>query len=145
MEDITVNMDKNKDKDIHVLLVDDEYNIVFVNQMVLEQMGYVVQSAHSGREAIALIEKYGDVIDVIITDYLMPGMNGIELAIEASRYMADKPIILYTGKAEYIDKKQIAEARISKVIVKPFKMKDLDIMIRDMLNTKTEGSGLRTI
>ena len=72
METDTLSRDKNEDRSIHVLLVDDEFNIVFVNQMVLEQMGYVVHSAHSGREAIALIEKYRDVIDVIITDYLMP-------------------------------------------------------------------------
>lgn len=127
-------MDKNKDRIIHVLLVDDDYNIVFVNQLVFEEMGYVVYPAHSAREAIALIEKHRDLIDVIITDYLIPGMNGIELAIEAGRHMAGIPVILYTGKAEFIDEKQIAGSGIAKVIVKPFKVKDLDIIIKDILN-----------
>ena len=134
METVTVNENKNKDSSIHVLLVDDEYNIVFVNKLVLEQMGYVVHSAHSGNEAMALIEEYRDVIDIIVTDYLMPGMNGVELAVEAGRYLAGTPVILYTGKAEYIDAKQIAEAGITRVIVKPFKMKDLNIVIRDILH-----------
>ena len=134
METVTVNENKNKDSSIHVLLVDDEYNIVFVNKLVLEQMGYVVHSAHSGNEAMALIEEYRDVIDIIVTDYLMPGMNGVELAVEAGRYLAGTPVILYTGKAEYIDAKQIAEAGIARVIVKPFKMKDLNIVIRDILH-----------
>ena len=140
METVTVNENKNKDSSIHVLLVDDEYNIVFVNKLVLEQMGYVVHSAHSGNEAIALIEEYRDVIDIIVTDYLMPGMNGVELAVEAGRYLAGTPVILYTGKAEYIDAKQIAEAGIARVIVKPFKMKDLNIVIRDILHKNEDLS-----
>ena len=125
--------DKNKEKIIHILLADDDFNIVFINQMVLEEKGYVVYPAHSGREAIALIEQYRGMIDVIVTDCLMPGMSGIELAAEANRLIPGTPVILYTGKAEYVDEKQIDEAGVSEVIVKPFKMKDLDIMIREML------------
>lgn len=138
METITVNKDDNKDRVIHVLLVDDDHNIVLINKMVFEEIGYVVHSAYNGREAIALIEQYSDVIDVIITDYSLPGMNGIELAVEAGRYMADTPVILYTGKAEFIDKKKIAEAGIAKVLVKPFKVKDLDIIIKDMLKRQVD-------
>lgn len=134
MDSATENQIKNKDGVIHILLVDDEYNLVMINKMVLEQMGYIVMSAHSGSEAMALIEEYRDKIDIVVTDYLMPDMNGIELAIEASRYLADTPVILYTGKAEFIDKNQIAEAGIARVVVKPYKMKDLDVLIRDILN-----------
>lgn len=140
METITANNDINKERSTHVLLVDDEYNIVFVNQMVLEEMGYVVQSAHSGMEAVALIEKYHDEIDVIVTDYLMPGMDGIELAVETGRYAPDIPVILYTGRAEFVDENLIAEAGIAKVIVKPFRMKDLDSLIKRLLNKNKEES-----
>ena len=135
-----MNQDKNKDRIIHILLVDDDHNIVLINQMVLEQMKYIVHPAYNGKEAIALIKEYHDVIDVIITDYLMPGMNGIELAIEASRYLVDTPIILYTGRAELIDEKQIAEADISKVVIKPCKIRDLDMTIKRVLGEKEETS-----
>jgi DNA-binding NtrC family response regulator len=135
----TENEDKIKDRFIHVLLVDDEYNIVLVNQMVLEQMGYIVKPAYGSREALSLIEESPEEIDVVITDYLMQEMNGIELAIEAKKYMPDTPFILYSGKAEFIDEKQIAEAGIVRVIIKPFKMKDLDIIIKDLLNKETSS------
>ena len=138
MEPILENQDKKRDRIIHILIVDDEYNLVVINKMVLEQLGYVVQSAYNGREAISLIKEYRDVIDVIVTDFLMPGMNGIELAIEARRYLSDVPIILYTGKGEMFDQKQIAEAGIAKIVIKPHKMKDLDIIIRNILSTDEE-------
>ena len=131
---------RKADSIIHVLLVDDDYNLVRINQILLEKKGYIVQSAHNGREAIELIREYRDVIDVIIADYLMPEMNGIELAIEANRYLVDTPIILYTGRAELIDKKQIVEAGIAEIVGKPCKMKDLDIIIKDLLNTNEELS-----
>jgi two-component system cell cycle sensor histidine kinase/response regulator CckA len=138
MEPILNNPDKNRDRIIHILIVDDEKNIVVINKMVLEQMGYIVQSAYNGREAMTLIKENRDVIDVIVTDYLMPGMNGIELAIEAEKYLPETPIILYTGKGELFDEKQITDAGITRVVIKPLKMKDLDIIIRDILSTGEE-------
>ena len=125
---------RKPDKNIHMLLVDDEHNIVMINQMVLEQMGYIVHSAYDSREAIDLIKEYNDVIDIIVTDYLMPGMNGIELAMEARKYLGDTPVILYTGKAECITEKEIDEADIARVVIKPGKMKDLNTIIRNLLN-----------
>ena len=144
MEQNIVNQDKNKDRIIHILLVDDDHNIVLINQMLFEQMKYVVHPAHNGKEAIELIKEYHDVIDVIITDYLMPGMNGIELAIEASKYLVDTPIILFTGRAGLIDEKQIAEAHISKVIIKPCKINDLDMSIKRVLGVKEEANLLQS-
>ena len=124
------------DGNIHVLLVDDESAIVRVTQTLLEQIGYIVQSAYSGREAIDLIEEYHDVIDVIIADYSMPGMNGIELALAAKTFSVDTPVILFTGKVESIDRSQFAEAGVATTINKPCKIHKLDSIIKEILAKK---------
>ena len=124
------------DGSIHVLLVDDESSILGITQTLLERIGYIVQTAYSGKEAIDLIEEYHDVIDVIIAENSMPGMNGIELALAAREFSSDTPIILFTGKIGAIDRSQFAEAGIAKTINKPCKIHKLDSIIKEIISKR---------
>ncbi len=125
---------KCEDRVIHILFVDDDSDLVALMESILERLGYIVTSAYNGIEAIELIEEYHDVFDVVITDYSMPGMNGIELAKLAGKILNDTPIILYTGNLYMIDELQINEAKIVDVVVKPCKIQDLDTAIKRALN-----------
>ena len=131
-------LNENIDENIHVLLVDDVPVIVSITQTLLEQIGYIVQSVYNGKEAIELIEEYHDVFDVIIADYSMPEMNGIELALAAKEFSVDTPIILFTGKIESVDRNKFAEAGIDKTISKPCKIYKLDSVIKEVIGKKRE-------
>ena len=67
-----------------ILLVDDEANIVAATRRMLEQHGYKVLMAKHGREALTIFTRNDHPIDLVVTDIMMPGMDGIEL-IQALR------------------------------------------------------------
>ena len=81
----------------HILIVDDEKRIVQIGQEMLERMGYRVTGRTSSREALETVRRQPDIFDLVITDFTMPYMNGIELARELSRLRPGMPIILYTA------------------------------------------------
>jgi CheY-like chemotaxis protein len=83
----------------HVLLVEDEPMIRRMAQTILERAGHRVTTAGDGVEALAALERLrgGDAPDVVITDVVMPGMSGIELANRIRERHADLPIAFASG------------------------------------------------
>ena len=82
-----------------ILLVDDDVLIAMSTAGMLEDLGHEVIEANSGASALeALLANQG--VDLMITDFAMPGMNGAQLAIEARRLHPHLPILLATGYAE---------------------------------------------
>ncbi len=82
---------------ISVLYVDDEPGLVALLRHYLQGTGeFEVVTAGSGAEALALLERFR--VDVVVSDYQMPGMNGIELLRECRRRFGDLPFILFTGR-----------------------------------------------
>jgi signal transduction histidine kinase len=84
---------------LRVLMVDDDALIAMSSVDMLEDLGHVVTEANSGAAALALL-KAGNVFDLMITDYSMPGMNGAELGRAARNLMPDLPILVASGYAE---------------------------------------------
>ncbi len=82
---------------ISILYVDDEPGLVALLRHYLQQSGeFQVLTAGSGPEALALLERHP--VDVVVSDYQMPGMNGIELLRECRRRFDGLPFILFTGR-----------------------------------------------
>jgi len=81
-----------------ILLVDDNQDGVVARQSVLEELGYNVVSACSGADALARVEQQQ--FDLIITDYKMRPMDGLELIAHLRNGEFRNPIILLTGFAE---------------------------------------------
>ena len=80
-----------------VLLVEDEETLRTLCERILGGLGYRVLPAGDGAEAIALAKKYGDRIDLLLTDVVMPGMNGSELATQLVLHHPEMKVLFMSG------------------------------------------------
>jgi len=87
-------------KNTHLLLVDDEENILLSLSLIARRAGYRISVAADGREALRKIiesEHGSDRIDVLVIDIQMPGLNGIELYSELQRQNLEMPVVIMSG------------------------------------------------
>ena len=80
-----------------VLVVDDEPVIVQLVAMVLKQNGYAVLTASGGVEALMVYSSYHSKVDLVLTDVVLPGMNGVELANRIRALDPTVKIVLMSG------------------------------------------------
>jgi CheY-like chemotaxis protein len=102
-----------------ILLVDDNKTIVDVTNEMLTQFGYTVLTSTSSAEAFRIFVDNASDIDLVITDYSMPNLNGIELAQEISQLRPNLPLVLTTGYSEVIAKDFPENLKIITVLKKP--------------------------
>ena len=117
-----------------VLVVDDEIHIVHVVAIKLRNNGYEVITADNGSDAYDLV--CSEKPDIVVTDYQMPGMSGLEL-LEKMRSNEDTksiPAIMLTARSFAITKEQQAELRVSSCLSKPFSPRELLGSIEDILH-----------
>jgi two-component system cell cycle sensor histidine kinase/response regulator CckA len=81
-----------------LLCIDDNEDVLECEKAFLESFGYTVLTAASGGKGLELASTYP--VDVVIVDYLMPEMNGHELAIEMRRLKPQAPIIMLSGSMD---------------------------------------------
>ena len=112
-----------------VLLVDDEELVREGTAQLLVELGYTVIAAESGAEALERLRN-GAGIDILVTDYLMPQMNGAQLSAEARKLKPDLPILLITG---YSNIDQGPGSDLPR-LAKPFRHADLAHSIRELVN-----------
>ncbi len=119
-----------------VLVVDDEIHIVHVVAIKLRNNGYEVISASNGAEAFELACKNKP--DIIVTDFQMPVMTGMELVekLRQNEETKDVPIIMLTARSFAISKEQREQLKISDCLSKPFSPRELLGNIEDILYQK---------
>ncbi len=119
-----------------VLVVDDEIHIVHVVAIKLRNNGYEVVSADNGAEAfeLAISEKP----DIIVTDYQMPVMTGLELVEKLRQHedTKDIPVIMLTARSFAIEQEKQDALQISGCLSKPFSPRELLGNIEDILYQK---------
>jgi len=127
--------------DKRVLVVDDEIHIVHVVAIKLRNNGYEVISADNGAEAYDLALK--DKPDMIVTDFQMPIMSGMELIEKLRQNDATKniPVIMLTARSFAVPQEQQDELHISACLSKPFSPKELLGQIEDILYQKELVAG----
>jgi PAS domain S-box-containing protein len=87
-------------RSLRILLVDDDPLVVAGTTGMLEELGHdAIQAVSSGEEALAVLRQNGD-FDVLLTDHMMPGMSGTQLAAQARVLHPSLPILLASGFAE---------------------------------------------
>ncbi|HSV71353.1 MAG TPA: PAS domain-containing protein [Methylibium sp.] len=92
----------------HVLYVDDDELMVITVQSLLTRAGYRVTTRADGRSALAVVEAAPRDIDLVVSDYNMPGYSGLELAQALAALRADLPVVISSG---FISEALQAEAR----------------------------------
>jgi signal transduction histidine kinase len=111
-----------------IMLVDDDPLIAASTVAMLEDLGHSVIETHAGREALNLVQK-GLNPDLVITDYAMPGMTGIDLALSLRKQRPELPILLATGYAEVQGEAPIELPRLAK----PYTQEQLSTEIARLL------------
>ncbi|MBI5017502.1 MAG: response regulator [Deltaproteobacteria bacterium] len=113
-----------------VLVVDDEDVILNLCRAYLEKGGYTVLTAATGEEALVVLSD--SPVDVVLSDYAMPGMTGIEFLGEAQARWPDTVRLLYTGLGDmHIAESAMARGGVFRFLVKPFAMEVLLSSVRD--------------
>lgn len=117
-----------------VLLVDDEPAVLSVLEWALQDFGCMVVSAPGGREALR--ELYNERFDLMITDLVMPDLDGFSLLRIAAELDPKMKRIVMTGSPDLLLRNHTKAYRLDAVMVKPFGLKRLEEAISRCIGTK---------
>ncbi|MFD1631326.1 response regulator transcription factor [Pseudopedobacter beijingensis] len=122
----------------NILLVEDDLRVSELIQRGLEEYGFSLTLAYDGLSAkkLALQNDY----DLIITDIILPKMDGIDLCKQIRQAKPDIPIIMLTALGTTDDKIEGFDAGADDYLVKPFEMRELLVRIRALLKRNTKST-----
>jgi two-component system, OmpR family, response regulator ResD len=129
------------EKDVKILVVDDEERIRRLLKMYLEREDYQIDEAEDGNEALA--KAIANDYDVILLDLMMPGKDGIEVCRELREKKAT-PVIMLTAKGEEVNRVQGFEVGTDDYIVKPFSPREVVLRVKALLRRSSKTSYLQT-
>ena len=124
-----------------ILLIDDDSAVREVTSSMLRELGYVVMEVGSGGAALDLLSREASV-DLVILDFAMPGMNGVDVARELSSKYPTLPVVFVTGYADDSLLEAIGDARIIK---KPFVGDELVTKVQAALTKSEHRSGGKVV
>jgi CheY-like chemotaxis protein len=117
-------------------MVEDEKTIIKMSRIILEKLGYQVLTADTAGEALRLAEKHSGNIHLLITDVIMPDMNGQDLANQINGLCPNIKILFMSGyTANVIAHHGVLDKGVN-FIQKPFSKKDIAVKIRKILDQK---------
>jgi DNA-binding response OmpR family regulator len=117
----------------HVLIADDEPNILISLEYLMKREGWTVSVARDGHEALAAIQTHRP--DLVLLDVMMPGRSGFEVcqAVRADERLAGVRILMLTAKGRDTDVAQGLGLGADAYMTKPFSTKELAAKVREML------------
>ncbi len=116
-----------------ILLVEDEEAVRAFASRALASRGYTVHEAGTGTEALQVMEETGGAIDLVVSDVVMPEMDGPSLLRELRKARPDLKIIFVSGYAEDAFAKNLPEGESFSFLPKPFTLKALATAVKDAL------------
>ncbi|NWF75056.1 MAG: response regulator [Nitrospirae bacterium] len=124
----------------HILVVDDEVDLIELVSYNLKKEGFIVDSSTDGEGALKKIRK--DKYDLIILDLMLPGIQGIELCriLKNDPKTVNLPIIMLTAKGEEVDRVIGLEMGADDYITKPFSPRELIARVKAVLRRFVEKS-----
>ena len=126
-------------EDLSVLVVDDEGSVTRLIRMMLTDLGVAqVFTAKDGREALDFLGDFDDMIDVIICDWNMPRVSGLNLLQQIRTADPDVPFLMLTGRADADSVKAARDVGVTGYVLKPFSAEQLHAKL------STVARGLQT-
>lgn len=119
-----------------ILIVDDEVIVVEVSRDMLEKVGYSVQCATNGQEALSLFRSQADEIDLVILDMIMPRMGGGEVFDEIKAIRPKTKVLLASGYSIDGQAAQILKRGCDGFIQKPYSLQQLSRKIEEILSVR---------
>lgn len=132
----------NNDKEVKVLVVDDEQDIRKLLRIYLVKQHYHVYEAENGLKAIEVMRKHSD-MDLIVMDIMMPEMSGLE-ACKAIREFSSVPILFLTAKTQEPDKQEAYETGGDDFLSKPFSQSEFIRKINTLIRRYNVYKGKET-
>ena len=117
----------------HILMVDDEDEIVEMVRLQLEELGYSVTGVLGSDAALKRFHHAPHEYDLLVTDMTMPGKNGLQLADAVKTIRPDIPILICTGFSDRIDTEELNRIGVGGDLMKPIVIKDLAVAVRNLL------------
>ena len=117
-----------------ILVVDDEKLLVKGLKFNLENEGYQVQTAYDGAAAVELVRR--ESFDLVLLDWMMPGMSGSDACMKI-REFSDVPVIMLTARSEDADKLMGFACGADDYITKPFNILEVKARVRALLRRST--------
>ncbi len=118
-----------------ILLVEDDAALAEVTNFGLQSQGHIVQIASNGDDALLnlRVNKY----DLVILDWMMPNLTGIEVLTSYRKQGGKTPVLMLTAKARLEDKEQGLDAGADDYLTKPFEHRELQARVRALLRRPT--------
>lgn len=120
-----------------ILIVDDETHILQVLSLKLRNAGYEVNAANDGEEGLEMA--INNIPDLVITDFQMPYMTGLEMCKGLASYesTAKIPVLMLTARGYSLDDSDLADVNIKEVIHKPFSPRAVLETVQQILASHT--------
>jgi two-component system cell cycle sensor histidine kinase/response regulator CckA len=123
-----------------ILVVDDSLVWLRLAREILTAGGYQAQTCEDPREALSLLEQNPERIDLVITDLQMPGLGGIELAVELLKINPTLPVVLTSAYMFRMPSERLRSLGIRDFLPKPWDRGQLFSIIRQALASKSKES-----
>ncbi|WP_295316827.1 response regulator [Roseobacter sp.] len=117
----------------HVLLVEDEVNIIEAIRFLLSREGWTVDTHSDGSDAADVIRTRKP--DIVILDVMLPGRSGFDILEElrSDAQTADLPVLMLTARGQSRDREMAEKAGVSRFMTKPFSNAEVLTAVRDLL------------
>ncbi len=122
----------------HILLIEDELDVLEMQKRILEHLGFQVTARLSSREALDAFEINPQEYDLVITDLHLPGLKGTDIAESISAIRPDLPIIVCTGFVDDGQHEVLKTKGIRGCLHKPFSMREMHNVIRSVCDGRQE-------
>jgi len=127
---------------VHILIVDDDATVRYLMNEFMETVGYQAYMASSGEEALSLLKT--NPVDVVVTDIMMPGMDGLELT-ELIKLNYDIEIIVMTGYSGDYSYEEVINKGASDFVFKPVRFEELLLRLKRVLKERYLKEELRKL
>lgn len=120
----------------HILIVEDEVKLARFIELELSAEGYGITVAHDGINALTIARESNP--DMILLDWMLPGMSGVEICRRLRSTGSKVPIIFLTARDEIADRVAGLDAGANDYVIKPFSIEELLARMRAHLRLKTQ-------